>query len=79
MSEQAISLTPPSAADGGATLFGWLRRMREECPVVQGSNGSWYVFRHADVQHVLTEYADFSSDPTPISPKAAEIAKGDLA
>ncbi|MBP8534578.1 cytochrome P450 [Streptomyces sp. MK37H] len=79
MSEQAISLTPPSAADGGAALFGWLRRMRDENPVVQGSNGSWYVFRHADVQHVLTEYADFSSDPTPISPKAAEVAKGDIA
>ncbi|MFG2279358.1 cytochrome P450 [Streptomyces asoensis] len=79
MSEQALSLTPPSAADGGAALFDWLRVMRDEAPVVRGSNGSWYVFRYADVQHVLSGYADFSSDPTPVSPKAAEVAKGDLA
>ncbi|MDT3399564.1 cytochrome P450 [Streptomyces sp. B1866] len=79
MAEQTISLTPPSAADGGAALFEWLRQMREECPVVQGSNGSWYVFRYSDVQHVLSSYADFSSDPTPISPRAAQVAKGDLA
>ncbi|QEU89617.1 cytochrome P450 [Streptomyces kanamyceticus] len=79
VSEPAVSLTPPSTADGGGELFSWLRRMRAEFPVVQGSNGSWHVFRYTDVQHVLTEYADYSSDPTAISPKAAEVAKGDLA
>ncbi|MGA5133013.1 cytochrome P450 [Streptomyces olivoreticuli] len=79
MPEPANSLNPPSAADGGAALFTWLRRMRDESPVVRGSNGSWYVFRYDDVQRVLSEHADFSSDPTPVSPKAAEVAKGDLA
>jgi cytochrome P450 len=79
VTDSVVSLTPPSAADGGKTLFDWLRRMRDERPVFQDENGSWHVLRYEDVQRVLADPADFSSDPTPVSPRTAEIARGDLA
>ena len=79
MTDSVVSLSPPSAADGGSELFAWLRRMRDDRPVFRDDNGSWHVLRYADVQRVLSDPGDFSSDPTPVSPKAAEIARGDLA
>ncbi len=42
----------------------WYRTMRETQPVFfDKENNCWHVFRYDDVEHVLTEYATFSSDP----------------
>lgn len=43
--------------------FAWLRRMREEQPVYRDPDtGVWHVFRHADVERVLTDWRTFSSE-----------------
>ena len=57
-----IDKAPTVEPDGGATLLGWLARMREESPVWQDGTGQWHVFRHQDVQAVLSDPESFSSD-----------------
>jgi cytochrome P450 len=44
--------------------YDWYRSMRATQPVFYDPQYSvWHVFRYADVERVLTEYATFSSDP----------------
>lgn len=54
--------SPEVDLDGGATLLGWLRRMREEQPVWHDGSGNVHVFRHEDVQRIVARPAVFSSD-----------------
>jgi cytochrome P450 len=48
--------------------FGWYRTMRERTPVLHTDRGAWsargvwMVFRHADVQRVLSDHEAFSSE-----------------
>ena len=44
--------------------YDWYRSMRATQPVFfDPQYNAWHVFRYADVERVLTEYATFSSDP----------------
>jgi cytochrome P450 len=69
---------PPSTADGGRELLGWLRHMRDEEPVAVDAYGMYHVFRFDDVQAVTTNPPVFSSDFTRIMPQVEEGAKGSL-
>ncbi|WP_436982841.1 cytochrome P450 [Streptomyces sp. enrichment culture] len=53
---------PSVEPDGGATLLAWAARMREEQRAWRDDSGHVHVFRHADVQQVLSDPATFSSD-----------------
>lgn len=68
----------PSSADGGATLFPWLREMREHKPVWQDAHGVWHVFRYADVQRAISDAAVFSSDTSRVSPVVQKFSAGTL-
>ncbi|WP_246113353.1 cytochrome P450 [Streptomyces montanus] len=57
-----IGRPPTVEPDGGATLLGWLARMRDECPVWRDDKDQVHVFRHEDIQRVLSDHATFSSD-----------------
>jgi cytochrome P450 len=49
--------------DDVAQQHRWLRQMRTEQPVwLDDTSDCWHVFRYADVQRVLTDYASFSSN-----------------
>ncbi|WP_240135255.1 cytochrome P450 [Streptomyces sp. MUM 178J] len=52
--------------------------MRDEHPVWQDQHGVWHVFRHKDVQRVITEYEEFSADQTRVVPDQQRISRGDL-
>src|SRR4051812_48304967 len=46
--------------------FSWLKTMRETQPVFhEEHSGLWHDFRYADVQRVLTDYEQFSSEAVP--------------
>ncbi|MCM3301786.1 cytochrome P450 [Streptomyces sp. R02] len=53
---------PTVEPDGGATLLEWAARMRRDQPAWRDGTGNVHVFRHADVQQVLSDPATFSSD-----------------
>src|SRR5207245_506889 len=72
-------IRPPSLADGGSALFGWVDEMRENNPVVADERGTWHVFRHADVRRIFTDYRTFSSDPGLLLPDTAEAVRGNMA
>jgi cytochrome P450 len=57
-----IGRPPTVEPDGGTTLLGWLARMRDECPVWRDAQEQVHVFRHEDVQRILSDAATFSSD-----------------
>ncbi|GCE23530.1 hypothetical protein [Dictyobacter kobayashii] len=43
--------------------FAWFREMRAEHPVhYDAETERWYVFRYRDVERVLTDYNQFSSE-----------------
>ncbi|HEX9412709.1 MAG TPA: cytochrome P450, partial [Ktedonobacterales bacterium] len=43
--------------------YRWFQQMRTQQPVwLDDASGCWHVFRYADVQHVLTDHASFSSN-----------------
>jgi cytochrome P450 len=42
--------------------FPWYAQMRASAPVFREAHGAWHVFGYADVQHVLSDYATFSSE-----------------
>lgn len=68
----------PSTHDGGATLFCWLRRMRDQRPVYRDARGVWHVFRYADVRQVIVDPAVFSSDQSRVMAGAARWTEGNL-
>ncbi|SFW82254.1 cytochrome P450 [Amycolatopsis australiensis] len=70
---------PPSLADGGSALFAWVDRMRENNPVTVDEDGTWHVFRHADVHRIFTDHRTFSSDPGLLLPDTAEAVRGNMA
>ncbi|MGW4522077.1 cytochrome P450 [Amycolatopsis sp. NPDC004378] len=70
---------PPSMDDGGSALFSWVDEMRENHPVAVDENGTWHVFRHADVRRIFTDYQTFSSDPGLLLPDTAEAVRGNMA
>lgn len=83
MSEQAAALSPtvpsmPGPEDGGHALRGWMRRMREEHPVLRDANGTYQVFRYDDVQRVLSDFRVFSSDRSRMMPVNGQIGRGNL-
>ncbi|MEU6777709.1 cytochrome P450 [Nonomuraea angiospora] len=55
---------PLSVADGGTSLFAWLREMRDTHPTWRDSYGMYHVFRYDDVRAVLAGHGRFSSDRT---------------
>ncbi|WP_229758912.1 cytochrome P450 [Peterkaempfera bronchialis] len=57
-----VGKAPTVEPDGGATLLAWLRRMRDEQPVWRDEAGNTHVFRHQEVQRILSDPATFSSD-----------------
>jgi cytochrome P450 len=65
----------PGIEDGGARLLDWLAMMRDENPVWQDLSGVWHVFRHTDVLRAVTEFTEFSSDPTSADPTAATYGR----
>ncbi|MEU3985432.1 cytochrome P450 [Streptomyces sp. NPDC026672] len=61
--EPGPGTAPPTVEpDGGATLLAWTARMREDHPAWRDPSGNTHVFRHEDVQRVLSDPALFSSD-----------------
>ncbi|MGH3806995.1 MAG: cytochrome P450 [Pseudonocardiaceae bacterium] len=52
--------------------------MRDQQPVWQDGHGVWHVFRHEDVQRVLSDPALFSSDPRLVMPDWEGFARGNL-
>jgi erythromycin 12 hydroxylase len=69
---------PPSVQDGGAALRPWMARMRADRPVWPDRYGVHQVFRYADVQRVLADHADFSSDRSRLMPGSAQLGRGNL-
>lgn len=57
-----VAKPPTVEPDAGATLLGWLARMRREAPVWHAPNGQVHIFRHEDIMRVVTDPAAFSSD-----------------
>ncbi|MFD1535523.1 cytochrome P450 [Nonomuraea guangzhouensis] len=76
MTEALLESVP--LADGGTELFDWLARMRAERPVWQEGDGAYHVFRHADVERVISDHTAFSNDISRINPELAEISRGNL-
>jgi erythromycin 12 hydroxylase len=78
---QAFPVSPPvRPASYGADwdlLLHWLSRMRERHPVWP-DQGLVHVFRHADVQRVLSDWQVFSSDRTALMPDNAQLGRGNL-
>jgi cytochrome P450 len=72
------TLGPPSIQDGGAELFAWLRRMRDEKPVWRDPGGRFHVFRYDEVQRVLSDTGSFSSDRSSMMPNSDLLASGNL-
>ena len=49
-----------------AQAFAWFKTMRETQPVYHDERtGLWHVFQYADVQRVLTDHAQYSSEAIP--------------
>jgi len=78
MTDTPTATEPPSVADGGAALRGWMAGMRAEQPVWRDRYGVYQVFRYADVQRVLADHADFSSDRSRLMPGSAQLGRGNL-
>lgn len=57
-----VDRVPKVDPDGGATLLGWLARMRREAPVWHAPDGHAHVFRHEDITKVVTDPATFSNN-----------------
>jgi cytochrome P450 len=57
-----VTAPPEIDLDGGASLLAWLRRMRDEQPVWRDDKGNVHVFRHRDIQRIVSQPAAFSSD-----------------
>lgn len=76
MTEVLLDSVP--LADGGTALFDWMARMRDDCPVWREGDGAYHVFRHADVERVLTDHATFSNDISRVNPELAELSRGNL-
>src|SRR5690242_2586619 len=69
---------PPAITDGGAALFAWLRRMRDEHPVWRDPRGCYHVFRYDDVRRVLSDFETFSSDHSRFMPAGDVFSRGNL-
>lgn len=55
-------MNSPTRNDPTLNPFPWYEQMRKSQPVSYNTGrGGWGVFRYEDVQHVLTDYATFSS------------------
>jgi cytochrome P450 len=53
----------PMPALGEAPLISWAHRMRNASPVAYDERiGMWNLFRHADVQRMLTDFGTFTAD-----------------
>jgi cytochrome P450 len=68
----------PRISAGGAELLQWLGTMRDEQPVWRDAFGIFHVFRHADVQRVMSDYATFSSDINRLRPGGDPFSAGSL-
>ncbi|MGH8929694.1 MAG: cytochrome P450 [Egibacteraceae bacterium] len=77
MTTEPLTL-PPTIEDGGHKLLAWLREMRDEQPVWRDEHGMWHVFRYADVEDILSDFALFSSDTSRLLPAAQTLAEGSL-
>ena len=77
MTTEPLTL-PPTIEDGGDKLLAWLREMRDEQPVWRDEHGIWHVFRYADVEEILSDFALFSSDTSRLLPAAQTLAEGSL-
>jgi cytochrome P450 len=64
--------------DGGKEMLEWLRVMRDEQPVWQDARGIWHVFRFTDVQRVMSDHSQFSSDRSRVLPNAANLDRGNV-
>ncbi|MBM0274424.1 cytochrome P450 [Micromonospora tarensis] len=63
----------PMPTEGEPVLVSWANRMRDRNPVAYDERtGMWGLFRHADVQRMLTDYGTFAAD-------FGEYASGDSA
>ncbi|WP_326595039.1 cytochrome P450 [Streptomyces sp. NBC_01803] len=66
---------PPTGVGDGRELLAWLRLMRDRHPVWRDeTTGALHVFRYADLLHVLSTPAVFSSDFSAIMPPPEEGA-----
>lgn len=68
----------PRISHGGQALLKWLDEMRESQPVWRDGFGIFHVFRHADVQRVMADYATFSSDINRLRPGGDPFSAGSL-
>ncbi|WP_214326879.1 cytochrome P450 [Nonomuraea sediminis] len=83
MTNDGPTMTMPAGArprikDGGGELLRWLGKMRDEQPVWRDSYGIFHVFRHADIQRVMSDYATFSSDINRLRPGGDPFSAGSL-
>jgi cytochrome P450 len=75
MTNRTEAITPPTAIGDGRDVMEWLRRMRAEHPVWQDpGTGATHVFRHADVNRVLSDPAVFSSEFGALAPPREDDA-----
>jgi cytochrome P450 len=59
--------------DPAQRVLDWWRVMLETEPVHRDEQGSWHVFRHADVSEVLADPATFSSDTSALVPEQEDL------
>jgi cytochrome P450 len=67
--------TPTTNVDGDPIdqMLGWLRDKRENEPVYRDEQGTWHLFRHADVNDLMTKPEVFSSDVNSFAPESPEF------
>src|SRR5690606_16342647 len=68
----------PRLSHGCQALPKWLDEKQESQPVWRDGFGIFHVFRHADVQRVMADYATFSSDINRLRPGGDPFSAGSL-
>ena len=79
MTKPLLSEPMPMPALGEAPLISWSHRMREANPVAYDERtGMWNLFRHADVQRMLTDFGTFTADFGEYASAGSAFSAGNL-